>query len=337
MKSRPLGDTGLTLSELSFGGAGIGNLYRAIRREDAMATLAAAWDGGIRYFDTAPFYGRGLSERRTGDFLRVKPRGEFALSTKVGRLLHPAPEGSPGDTGYVDELPFNIVYDYSYDGIMRSHADSLARLGLATVDILYVHDLEPQTFADDDEYRAHLDTFATSGIRALQELKADGKISAFGLGVNQVSACINVMERVRLDCLLMAGRYSVLDRTAAGRLMDMCRDSGTMMIVGGVFNSGILATGPKPGATFDYTEASPEIMEKVAAMEEVADAHDVPLARAALHFPLRNPVVASVLIGTAKPSSLTRNLDQFAEPVPDAIWPALDDLAIAPDTGRWHG
>ena len=330
MKRRKLGDTGLELTELSFGGAGIGNLYRPVAREDAIATLATAWDAGVRYFDTAPFYGHGLSERRTGDFLQGKPRTDFVLSSKVGRILRASPDGPPTGTGYVEALPFSINYDYSYDGIMRSHEDSLARLGLSSIDILYVHDLESGSFATDDEYRAHLDTFATSGIRALEELKADGKISAFGLGVNEASACINAMERVRLDCLLMAGRYSLLDRTATGKLMRMCEDSGTMMIVGGVFNSGIMATGARPGATFDYTEASPDIMDRVAGMEAVARQHGVTLANAALHFPLLNPVVASVLIGSAKPSSLTRNFDAFANPVPDAIWPEMDELALHP-------
>lgn len=334
MQTRTLGDTGLALTELSFGGAGIGNLYRPVPREDAMATLAAAWDAGIRYFDTAPFYGHGLSERRTGDFLQTKARGDFVLSTKVGRLLRPSPDGPPADTGYVEALPFTIHYDYSYDAILRSYEDSLARLGLPSIDILYVHDLELGSFASDDQYQAHLETFATSGIRALQELKAAGKIAAFGLGVNEVAACTNAMERVRLDCLLMAGRYSLLDRGATGRLMQMCQDSSTMMIVGGVFNSGILATGAKPGATFDYIEATPAIMDRVRGMEAVACDHGVPLAQAALHFPLLNPVVRSVLIGTAKPSSLARNLDLFANPVPEGLWSAMDDLALLAVTER---
>lgn len=328
MQIRTLGETGLALTELSFGGAGIGNLYRPIPREDAMATLAAAWDAGIRYFDTAPFYGHGLSERRTGDFLQAKPRGDFVLSTKVGRLLRPSPDGPPTDTGYVEALPFTIHYDYSYEGILRSHEDSLARFGLPSIDILYVHDLERGSFTTDDEYQAHLETFATSGILALQELKAAGSIAAFGLGVNEVAACTNTMERVRLDCLLIAGRYSLLDRGATGRLIQMCQDSGTMMIVGGVFNSGILATGAKPGATFNYTEAAPDIMDRVCRMESVARDHGVPLAQAALHFPLRNSLVTSVLIGTAKPSSLVRNLELFGEPVPGSVWPPLDDLAL---------
>lgn len=329
MNSRRLGRTDLELTEFSFGAAGIGNLYRPVPREDAMATLEAAWAAGMRYFDTAPFYGQGLSERRVGDFLQGKPRGEFVISTKVGRILKPITDGSQPNNGYVDALPFSINYDYSHDGIMRSWEDSLARLGLTSIDILYVHDLESGSFTG-DAYAAHLETFATSGIHALRELKAAGKIGAFGLGVNEVSACINVMERVEIDCILMAGRYSLLDRTATGRLMGMCEAAGTAMVIGGVFNSGILATGARPGATFNYTEAPPDIMDRVARMSEAAARHGTDLATAALHFPLRNPVVASVLIGTAKPSSLARNVALFDRTVPDAVWPAMDELALMP-------
>ncbi|PZX17082.1 D-threo-aldose 1-dehydrogenase [Palleronia aestuarii] len=327
MKTRELGKTGLHLTELSFGGAGIGNLYHPVSRQDAMDALAAAWDGGIRYFDTAPHYGQGLSERRMGDFLQGRERGDFVLSTKVGRILRPIRDGSTPSNGFVDALPFSITYDYSYDAIMRSHEDSLARLGLPSVDILYVHDLERASFPEGG-YEDHLETFATSGVKALEELKASGAISAYGLGVNEVGACLDVLDRVPLDCLLMAGRYSLLDRSAEARLVDLCASSGTAMIVGGVFNSGILATGAKPGATFDYGEASPEILDRVSRMEEVATRHDVPLARAALHFPLRNPIVPSVLIGTAKASSMKRNLATFEGDVPDALFSEMDELAI---------
>jgi D-threo-aldose 1-dehydrogenase len=329
MKQRHLGDTNLYLTELSFGGAGLGNLYRAVSQTDAMATLAAAWSAGMRYFDTAPHYGQGLSERRIGDFLQGKPRGDFILSTKVGRMLKPITDGTTPNNGFVDALPFSIRYDYSYEGIMRSWEDSLARLGLPSIDILFVHDLESGGFTD-SVYKSHLETFLTSGIHALQYLKSAGHIGAFGLGVNEVSACLNVMEHAKLDCLLMAGRYSMLDRGATDKLIGLCEKSGTAMIVGGVFNSGILATGAKPGATFGYTEASADIMARVGQMEAVAQKHGVSLATAAMHFPLQNPVVASVLIGTAKPSSVTRNIEMFANEVPDALWPEMDKIALHP-------
>ncbi|MCZ7450116.1 aldo/keto reductase [Agrobacterium rhizogenes] len=327
MRTRKLGRTALSLSELSFGAAGIGNLYRSVSREDAMATLQTAWDAGIRYFDTAPYYGQGLSERRIGDFLQMKPRGAFVLSTKVGRILKPAEEGVIPDYGFVDALPFVVEYDYSYDGIMRSHEQSLARLGLGSVDILYVHDLEANTLGE-EAYRHHFGIFTESGIEALHELKAKGKIGAFGLGVNEVPACLNLMEIDEIDCILLAGRYTLLDRSAAARLLGRCAETGTSLIIGGVFNSGILATGARPGATFNYAEAAPQVVERVRAMEAHAADHGVAFAAAALHFPLQNADVASVLIGTAKPDSLRRNLSIFETTVPDAAWAGFDTLAL---------
>ena len=326
MIGRPLGTTGLTLSTFSFGAAGIGNLYREVSRGDAMATLEAAWEAGIRYFDTAPHYGHGLSERRLGDFLRDKPKGSYVLSSKVGRLLKPVPEDAIPDHGFVRPLPFAQVHDYSYDGIMRSYEDSLARLGLNGIDILYIHDLEATTLGA--EYDRHFADFVEGGARALDELKAAGAIGAIGLGVNEVPACLNLLARVQLDVILLAGRYTLLDRSAEPELLARCEQTGTRLVIGGVFNSGILAVGARQGATFNYVEASPDIMEKVQAMEEVARSAGTTLAAAALHFPLRSPLVASVLIGTAKPSSLLRNVELFDQRIPDATWAAFDDYSI---------
>ncbi len=286
MKTRPLGRTALALTEISFGAAGIGNLYRPVARDDAMATLDAAWDAGIRYFDTAPYYGQGLSERRLGDFLQGKPRDAFVLSTKVGRLLRPVPADAVPDYGFVDALPFAVDYDYSYDGIMRSHAFSLARLGLNRADILYVHDLEIGTLGE-EAYARHFKTFTESGIKALRELKANGRIGAFGLGVNEVRACLALMDEVAIDGILLAGRYTLLDRSAEAALLARCAETGTALVIGGVFNSGILATGAKPGATFDYVEASADVKTRVNAMEAQAAAHGIALGAAAMHFPLR--------------------------------------------------
>lgn len=326
MIGRSLGNTGLTLSIFSFGAAGIGNLYREVSREDAMQTLSVAWEAGIRYFDTAPHYGHGLSERRLGDFLRDKPKGAYVLSSKVGRLLKPVPDDAIPDHGFVRPLPFAQVHDYTYDGIMRSYEDSLARLGLNAIDILYVHDLEFATLGAD--YRGHFADFINGGVRALHELKAANAIKAFGLGVNEVSACLELLARVRLDVILLAGRYTLLDRSAEAELLARCQETDTRLVIGGVFNSGILATGARPGATFNYAEASADVMARVKAMEEVAQSVDCSLAAAALHFPLRHASVTSVLIGTAKPSSLVRNIDLFEQTIPEAIWPALAGHAL---------
>lgn len=315
MNRRRIGKTELEVTEYSFGGASLGNLYHAVTRPDAMATLDAAWQAGMRYFDTAPHYGFGLSERRFGDFLQGKPRNDYVLSTKVGRLLHPVPEDQVPDLGFVDPLPFKEQYDYSYDGIMRSVEASYARLGLNRIDILYVHDIGVYTHGI-ELTKVHLAQLLGGGLKALEELKSSGTIAAYGLGVNEVEICLEVMHRAPLDCILLAGRYSLLDRSAEAELIPLCRETQTSLVIGGVFNSGILATGARPGSYFDYGKAPPEILSKVAAMEEIAAQGNYPLAAAAMRFPLDEPTVATVLIGTAKASSIKRNMDLLGIEVP---------------------
>ncbi|MGE0281879.1 MAG: aldo/keto reductase, partial [Rhizobiaceae bacterium] len=307
MKKRRIGDTRLEVSEYGFGGASLGNLYQVVSREDSMAALDAAWSAGMRYFDTAPHYGFGLSERRFGDYLRHKPRDSYVLSTKVGRLLRPVSEDQVPKLGFVDPLPFKLDYDYSYDGIMRSVDFSYARLGLNRIDILFVHDIGVYTHGV-ELTKVHMKQFLDGGLKALEELKRSGVISAYGLGVNEVQVCLDVLRQAPLDCILLAGRYTLLDRTAEAELIPLCRKKKTSLVVGGVFNSGILATGPVVGAHFDYGPATPEIQTKVRAMMKLAADGGYPLAAAALEFPLQNDTVATVLIGTAKASSLTRNM-----------------------------
>lgn len=315
MKTRRIGKTRLEVTEISFGGASLGNLYQAVSNADAEAVLDTAWSYGIRYYDTAPHYGFGLSERRFGDYLRGKPRDSYVLSTKVGRLLKPVPEDQVPKLGFVDPLPFGLDYDYSYDGIMRSVEFSYARLGLNRIDILYVHDIGVYTHGV-ELTKLHLGQLLGGGLKALEELKSGGVISAYGLGVNEVEICLEVMRRAPLDCILLAGRYSLLDRSAEAELLPLCREAGTSLVIGGVFNSGILATGAKPGANFDYGPASPDILSKVSAMEAIAGKAGYPLATAALQFPLHEPQVATVLIGTAKASSLRRNMELLGTDVP---------------------
>jgi D-threo-aldose 1-dehydrogenase len=327
MHRRRIGDTALEVTEISLGGAAIGGLYRAVPRESAEATIAAAWDAGIRYFDTAPFYGFGLSERRMGDVLRDKPRDSYVLSTKVGRLLRPVPEDQVPDHSYVEPLPFTVDYDYSYDGIMRSFEFSFARLGLNRIDILFVHDIGVYTHGEEAN-RKHFGDLMDSGLKALEELKSQGAISAYGLGVNEVQVCLDVMSRASIDCILLAGRYTLLDRDAVRELLPLCAKTKTSLVIGGVFNSGILATGPVPGAHFDYGPASPDVLDRVGRMEGIAEQHGIPLAAAAMQFPLNDPNVATVLIGTAKPASLTRNLDSLAVQVPQDAWKAFDEVAM---------
>lgn len=327
MKTRRIGTTDLGVTEISFGAAALGGLYRACPRDQAMETLEAAWASGIRYFDVAPWYGLGLGERYVGDFLRAKPESEYVLSTKVGRLLRPVPTGTVPDYGYVDPLSFDADYDYSYDGIMRSVDFSYARLGLNRIDILYVHDIGGYTHGA-EKNAVYLKQLLDSGIRALEELKSSGRIKAFGLGVNEVPVCLDVMRNADIDVILMAGRYTLLDRSAVAELLPLCRKKGTSLVVGGVFNSGILATGAVEGSHFDYMPATPDVLAKVKAMEEIAKRHGVPLAAPALQFPLRDPVVSSVLIGTAKASSLDRNMQLFEPRLPDSIFPEFESQTL---------
>tara|TARA_B110000208_G_scaffold84041_1_gene106640 strand:- start:12012 stop:12995 length:984 start_codon:yes stop_codon:yes gene_type:complete len=322
MKTRSLGRTSLELTEFSFGAAALGNLYAPVAREAAMATMQAAWDGGMRYFDTAPFYGHGLSERRTGDFLQAQSRENFVLSTKVGKMLRAVPVDQVPDYGFVDPLPFAVDFDYSHDAILRSVEFSLARLGLNRIDIIYVHDLERGSLgASFDE---HFKTFMDSGIKALEELKSAGLIAAYGLGSNEVSSILDVMNRVKIDALLLAGRYTLLDRTATAKLMPLCEEHGVGVVIGGVFNSGILATGAVPGAHFDYGPPNADISARVTAMADHAGRNGATLAGAALQFPLQHPAVSSVLIGSAKPSSLQRNFGLMETPLEPTIWPGFE-------------
>ena len=333
MKTRTIGTTGLAVTEFSFGTAVLGGLYRACPREIAMATLETAWEEGIRYFDTAPWYGFGLAERRTGDFLRGKPKGSYVLSTKVGRIMVPVADDKVPDYGYVDPLPFDVRYDYSYDGIMRSVELSHARLGLNRIDILYVHDIGVYTHGA-ERNAFHLRQLLDSGLKALDSLKSSGAIRAYGLGVNEVPVCLDVLRQADLDCILLAGRYTLLDRSAVAELLPLCERKKTSLVVGGVFNSGILATGPVAGAHFDYMPATPEIAGKVGAMVEIARERGVPLAAPALQFPLQNPAVASVLIGTARPDSLSRNMALAREALPADIYPAFEPhTLVAPELG----
>lgn len=307
MEQREIGKTGLKISQVGIGTASIAGLYRACSRSDAMDVLDTAWRSGIRYFDSAPFYGLGLAERRLGDFLREKPATEWVLSTKVGRVLEPTKDAVPS-YGFVDALPFKFHYDYGYDGIMRSIEQSFARLGLSKIDIAYVHDIGSFTHGG-DLTDLHLRQLFDGGLVALEELKTAGVIKGYGLGVNEIDICNAVMDHARLDCILLAGRYTLLDRTAQADFLPRCQAEGTSVVVGGVFNSGILATGPVANAYFDYAAASPEILNKVGAMQDLAVAANRTLAEAALQFPLNHPAVSGILIGTAKRDSLIRNLE----------------------------
>ena len=326
---RDLGRTGLKVTELGFGAAPLGNLFRPLADDVARATLAAAKTAGFGYWDTAPFYGFGLSERRLGDALRGS---DHVLSTKVGRVLNPV--AGPIDAniarhGYATPMPFEPVYDYSYDAVMRSFEESLQRLGLARIDILYIHDIGRMTHGDENPFRM-AELTAGGGLRALEELRSAGAISGFGMGVNEIEACLEVMDHARLDVILLAGRYTLLEQNALDELFPRCVEAGTAIVGGGPYNSGILALGTKTGAPlyYNYEPAPADIIDKVRAIEAVCDAHGVPLAAAALQFPLAHPLVASVIPGLDSPSRVEQTVALYRHKIPAALWQDLKSQGL---------
>ncbi len=318
MKTHQIGKTNVHVTDLSFGCSGIGNLYRDIPEAEAAEVLACAWQAGIRYFDTAPHYGRGLAEQRLGSFLKGRARDSYVISTKVGRLLSP---GQPmaGADGFINPLPNDVRYDYSGDGIEAAFEQSCERLGTSYIDIIYVHDIG--TYAHGASNERHFNDLMATGLDRLQKLKDAGRIGAFGLGVNETQVCLDVMAACDIDVILLAGRLTLLDRQGEDALVPLCEARQTSLVLGGIFNSGILATGPVEGAHFDYAPASAEILSKVTALQARADEIKMPLATVAMQYALHHPAAASVLLGTGKVSSLKRNLDALDAPWPeDANW-----------------
>jgi D-threo-aldose 1-dehydrogenase len=303
-----------------FGASTLGNLYRRVDDHQARATVDRAWDQGVRYYDTAPFYGFGLSERRLGDALRGQPRDAFILSTKVGRLLVPGGDANER-FGFHSPMPFDPVYDYSYDGVIRSVEASLHRLGLARIDVLLMHDLGRLTHGAD-----HDRTFAQAtggGFRAMTELRDAGLVSAIGLGVNEIEVCEASLEHVDFDLLMIAGRYTLLEQKAEPFLAQ-CSAQGIGVVNAGIFNSGILATGTRGGTLhYDYGPAPDEVINRVAAMERCCEQFDVPLPAAVLQFAAAHPAVATVVLGTGSPARIEETADLIRLPIPDAFWHGL--------------
>jgi D-threo-aldose 1-dehydrogenase len=312
------------LPELGLGGAPFGDLFTVLDDGVVDATMRAAWDAGIRFFDTAPHYGAGLSEHRMGRFLRGVPRDEFVLSTKVGRVLRPSRSGEELGRGeFVGGLPFDQVFDYGYDAVLRSYEDSLQRLGLARADLLLIHDLDTYHHADAETLRRHLDDLETGGMRALAELKAGGAIGAIGAGVNELGAIPLLLERVELDFVLLAMPYTLLDQSALDRELPLLAEGGVGVIVGAVFNSGILAVERAETAMYNYGPAPPEIVARVERIRAVCDRHGVALPAAALRFPLAHPLVAAVIPGALEPAHVEANAAHLRREIPAALWAEL--------------
>ena len=318
---RPLGRSALVVSALGFGAAPLGDLYARLDDDAAVDAVDEAARRGVTLFDTAPLYGRGLSEHRVGRALRRRPRDAFVLSTKVGRIYAAAPRGVRNAEGYAGGLPFEGRFDYSRDGALRSLEHSLLRLGLDRVDIALIHDIDPWTHGRDADARQRE---ALDGAwRALSDLRSQGVVRAIGIGVNDADVCVRFAEAADPDCVLLAGRYSLLEQGALDTFLPLAQSRGIGVMLGGVFNSGILATGAKPGAKYDYRDASPEVLDRVARIQAVCRAHGVALAHAAVRFPLGHPAVSSIVLGAVSRDEVGRNLAAFGADIPAALWSDL--------------
>jgi D-threo-aldose 1-dehydrogenase len=316
----PSGAT-IAFSELGFGAAPLGNLYRAISDEQAQATMQAAWDAGVRYFDTAPLYGYGLSETRLNQFLRGRDRKSYVISTKIGRLLDVVPPEQRSGIGKFFDVPTRRErFDYSYDGVMRSLEFSLERLGLDYVDILYVHDVDVFSQGSVAMRDQRVEELMSGGYKALISLRDQGVIKAIGAGVNEWQVCQTLTERGDFDIFLLAGRYTLLEQEALSSFLPICEKRGIGIALGGPYNSGILATGPKPGAYYNYDPAPQAILERVSRIENVCAKHGVALVEAALRFPLVHPAVVSVIPGAQSPEEVKRNVANLTAKVPQALW-----------------
>lgn len=317
---------------LGFGGAPLGNLYQAVDDDQAEQTLVAAWAHGLRYFDTAPLYGNGLSEQRIGRFLLGKPRESYVLSSKVGRVLTADATAGDAQFGYVQAPRCRVIFDYSADGALRSIDDSLCRLGVDRLDIAYIHDIDVHTHGAMQKQRFR--EAMEGALPALQRLRREGVLRAVGLGVNETQPCLDALQHGDFDCFMVAGRCTLLDSSAHEALIPACAARGVRLVVAGAYNSGILASGAVPGARYDYEPASAAMLGRVARIEGVARAHGLPLRAAALQFALGSPVVSQVMVGVRSAAEVADADAMFNHPVPAAFWNALLEQGLLAPAAR---
>jgi D-threo-aldose 1-dehydrogenase len=324
LPTRQLGRTDVTVTELGLGTAPLGDLWDIVDEGEAGALLGAAWDGGVRYFDTSPWYGKGQAEHRVGRALYRKPRDRFVISSKVGRTLRRPLKAGPFDRSeWLGGLEFDAVFDYSYDGVMRSFEDSLQRLGINKIDVLLIHDLDTWHFKTEAKVGPYMNQLFTSGWRALEELRDQGVIKGIGAGFNTMGTIPRYLDLFDIDFFLIAMRYTLLEQDVLDSEFVRCAERGVGIVVGGTYNSGILATGAVPNAMHNYSPATPEILERVRRMEAVCGRHNVPLAAAALQFPLGHPIVAAVIPGAISRAQVAQNLAAFNHPIPSDLWAEL--------------
>lgn len=320
---RQIGETSLSLPVFGFGSAHLGELYAEVDEAVSQATLQAAWEAGVRYYDTAAWYGRGLAEHRLGGFLRTRPRRDFQITTKVGRTLtRPADPKTFKRDPWAGGLNFAVNFDYSYDGVMRSYEQALQRLALDTVEALVIHDLDA-LFHEEEAFSTHQKALVSSGMKALKELKRTGDILAYGMGINTTEAMETIASRLDLDFVLVAMPYTLLDQSSLYTGMAQCLKKKTSVIIGAPFASGILAAGSKGNLKYGYAAASGEVQAKVRAIEKVCEAHKVSLAAAALQFPLAHPAVVSIIPGAVRPTEVSENVGLLRLKIPASFWSDL--------------
>lgn len=312
-------------SKLGFGASGLGTLYRDVSESEAAGVLAEAYEAGFRYFDTSPFYGHGLSELRLGSFLRTVPRDSVTVSTKAGRYLVP-PYGEKVDYGWwAAPLRLKPVFDYSYDGAMRSLEQSASRVGITDFDLVYIHDVD--RFIHGKDFERRFDEAVEGCYRALSDLRKGGFIKAVGVGVNEGDVAARFVKACDLDAVMIAGRYTLLDQSAHVDLFPAAEAAGTQIVAAAIFNSGILAAGPgNAGATYDYGAAPAAIVEKAKQLRALCAAEGVPLQAAAIQYPLRNPLVSTAVLGMSRSGRVKQNMEWSRWPISDALWASLDEL-----------
>ncbi|MGW1086251.1 aldo/keto reductase [Streptomyces sp. NPDC002596] len=315
-----LGRSSVRVGELAFGAAGIGNLFTAVTDAEAERAVHAAWESGVRHFDTAPHYGLGLSERRLGAALRSRPRSDYVVSTKVGRILVPTPEATGDDLAHGFAVPatHRRRWDFSAHGVRRSIEDSLERLGLDRIDVVYLHDPD-----------AHVAQALDQAYPELARMRDEGVVGAIGVGMNQAELLARFVRDTDIDAVLLAGRYTLLDQRGLAELLPLAAARGVGVVIGGVFNSGLLAD-PRPGATYDYATAPLDLLSRALDLKAVCERHGVPLRAAALRFPFGHPAVASVLVGTRSATEARDAAAMLAHPVPDALWAELKARGLLP-------
>jgi D-threo-aldose 1-dehydrogenase len=324
------GKGALRFTELGFGTAPIGGLYRPVSDASAHEVMSRAWDMGVRYFDTAPQYGLGQSETRLNRLLQGKNREDYIISSKVGRLLRRTPAGQVREAvgKWFDVPNRQVVYDYTYDGVMRSLEFTLERTGLDRIDVLYVHDLDVWSHGSAAVMEAYRDTFMASGYKAMLELRDQGVVRAIGHGMNEWQSAQWLAERGDFDIFLLAGRYTLLEQEALSSFLPLCAARGIGIVIGGPYNSGILATGARPGAYYNYDPAPPHILEKVAKIEAVCAAHNVRLVDAAFQFPLLHPCTVSIIPGAQAPAEVEANVRAASAVISAALWADLKSAGL---------